>query len=159
MATIAEGWTICIWFNNKVALGNKLQRGFLAWWISKRNQKKEYREEVEEFERHSAKKLKKEYSEGEIGRQQMQGASFSWLGPQKEPKENSKCKMEPNAGENVRHFSNASVLKEELKEEYSEGETKETSSGRLVLVKELKEDVKEKMELCAGDSSVPKEEL
>ena len=67
--------------------------------------------------------------------------------------------MEPNAGENVRHFSNASVLKEEHKDEYSEGETKETSSGRLVLVKELKEDVKEKMELCAGDSSVPKEEL
>ena len=88
----AEGWMIFIWFNNKVALGNKLQRGFLAWWISKRNQKKEYREEVEEFKMHSAKKLKKEYSEGDIGRQQTQGASFSWLGPQKEPKENSKYK-------------------------------------------------------------------
>ena len=113
-------------------------------------------------------KLKNEYSEGEMGRHQMQGASFIGLVPKKEPKENSEDETEVYAGEDVKPFSDGSTPKEELKEEYGEGEIRqhklEASFLELFLKREPQDVKKEKVLSGDGvkslsDAGVPKEEF
>lgn len=81
-----------------------------------------------------------------------------------------KEETELSAREDLKPFSNASVPKEELKEEYSEGEQRQQKQkaffSELVPKKEAKEDVKEETELSAGedvklfsDAIAPEEEL
>ena len=130
--------------------------------------KNEHREQVAEPERFPEEKLKNEYSEGEMGRHQMQGASFIGLVPKKEPKENSEDETEVYAGEDVKPFSDGSTPKEELKEEYGEGEIRqhklEASFLELFLKREHQDVKKEKVLSGDGvkslsDAGVPKEEF
>ena len=102
-----------------------------------------------------------------MGRQRMQGASFIGLVPKKEPKENFEDKIEVSAGEDVKPFSDGSTLKEELKEEYGEGETrqqKQEASFRELIPKREPKGVKKERVLGDGvkpfsDANVPKEEF
>ena len=129
--------------------------------------KNEHREQVAEPERLPEEKLKNEYSEGEVGGQQMQGASFIGLVPKKEPKENFEDKIEVSAGEDVKPFSDGSTLKEEPKEEYGEGETrqqKQEASFREFIPKREPKGVKKERVLGDGvkpfsDANVTKEEF
>ena len=98
----------------------------------------------------------------------MQGASFIGLVPKKEPKENSEDETEVYAGEDVKPFSDGSTPKEELKEEYGEGEIRqhklEASFLELFLKREPQDVKKEKVLSGDGvkslsDAGVPKEEF